>query len=131
MYIDTLPGPGHGSTTGLELWLAAGPQFTLLGSSRDGLYLEPKVFTAVLRFWSGGPHDAGDVEVGVDVGWHTCLNRFYVAAVLGAAAGYCVNCAQGVFAFNAPQYNFQGSPIPSHPVLGLNLNLARLGWCVR
>lgn len=116
---------------------AIGPSWSVSGRGLEGWFVQPKFLIgyAEPRGWgiaslapSGeplafSPTRTVDFQLGIDVGYHLRFGRLYMAPVMGASAGWCIDCG-GPFASGALGPNAQ----QRHSfVAGLNVNLLRLG----
>lgn len=117
---------------------AAGPVFSFGRGPLSGPFIQPKLMT-VLAYDPNYAYDevritggvSFELQVGLDVGWQFTAGDWYVAPMLGASAGYCLNCSgdsrdfvSSLITPMAREYSSQRGP---RPVLNLNLNLLRIG----
>lgn len=120
---------------------AAGPVFSLTGRPLSGPFVQPKLL-ANFSYEPEYGYDLDDhlggasveVQLGLDLGWQFTSGNWYIAPVLGASAGYGFNMPRGggTSGFEPsrvlhPQFVGYGTRRGASPVIGLNLNLLRLG----
>ncbi|OJT26174.1 hypothetical protein BO221_10170 [Archangium sp. Cb G35] len=142
---------GGGSRAVPNYWrvlAAAGPVLPLARSSRplSGPFLQPKLITNVsyepAYGYDDDDHAGGaslELQLGLDVGWQFTVGNVYLAPVLGVSMGYGFNMPGGgrstlsggpAFApsrvFHPEFVGYEPRRGPA-PVLGINLNLLRLG----
>lgn len=132
----------HRNWDGPRYWrvlAAAGPVFSLSGRPLSGLFVQPKFITHYSHEAGYGfgdsEHTAGsslELRLGLDVGWQFTLGDLYLAPMLGLSAGYGFNMplVGGATELSRvlPPYFMGYSPRRGNaPVLGLNLNLLRVG----
>ncbi|KFA94183.1 hypothetical protein [Archangium violaceum] len=142
---------GGGSRAVPNYWrvlAAAGPVFPLArsGGPVSGPFVQPKLLTNFSyepAYGYGDDDHAGgaslELHLGLDVGWQFAVGSVYIAPVLGVSVGYGFNMPGGggrtlsggpafvpsrVF---HPEFLGYESRRGSAPVLGINLNLLRLG----
>lgn len=118
---------------------AAGPVFSFGPGPLSGPFIEPKLIT-VLAYdpdyaYDEIRHKGGvsfELQAGLDVGWQFAAGGWYFTPMIGASAGYCLNCSgdsrdwwvSSLIAPMAREYSAQRGP---RPVLNFNLNLLRIG----
>jgi hypothetical protein len=140
---------GGGSRSAPNYWrvlAAAGPVYSLSGRPLSGPFVQPKLLTNFSyepEYGYGDYDHAGgaslELHLGLDVGWQFTVGSVYIAPVLGLSVGYGFNMPGG------GRRTLSGGPafVPSRvlhpefvgyepmrgpaPVLGINLNLLRLG----
>ncbi len=118
---------------------AAGPQFSLSGRPFSGFFVHPKLITHYsyepAYGFGDNEHAAGssvELRLGVDVGWQFTVGDFYIAPVLGLSAGYGFNLPKAGDALEPsrvlpPEFVGYSPRRRDAPVLGLNLDLLRVG----
>lgn len=120
---------------------AVGPVFSLTGRPLSGPFVQPKLLTNFsyepeygydMTDHSGGP--SVEVQLGLDLGWQFTSGNWYIAPVLGASVGYGFNMplGGGTTGFEPsrvlpPQFVGYETRRGASPVIGINLNLLRLG----
>jgi hypothetical protein len=129
-----------GSDKGLHwrVLAAVGPVFSFGQGSLSGPFIEPKLMT-VLAYDPDYAYDevrikggvSFELQAGLDVGWQFSAGGWYFTPMLGASAGYCLNCSgdskdfvSALITPMAREYSAQRGP---RPVLNVNLNLLRIG----
>lgn len=118
---------------------AAGPVFSLSGRPLSGPFVQPKLIT---HFSYEPDYIAGDfvsvgglsaeLRLGVDLGWQFTVGNLYLAPVLGVSAGYGFNMPRVGENLEPsrvlhPQLVGYSAKRGTAPVLGVNLNLLRIG----
>lgn len=118
---------------------AAGPVFSLSGRALSGPFVQPKLIT---HFSYEPDYIAGDfvsiagssveLRLGLDLGWQFTAGNLYIAPVLGVSAGYGFNMPRVGERLEPsrvlhPQLVGYSAKRGSAPVVGLNLNLLRVG----
>ncbi len=118
---------------------AAGPVFSLSGRPLSGFFLQPKLITHYsyepAYFFGDFEHAGGsslELRLGLDVGWQFLVGNLYFAPVFGLSAGYGFNMPKAGEDLEPsrvlpPGFVGYGRTRRSAPVLGLNLNLLRVG----
>ncbi len=115
--------------------VAAGPVFSFGSGPLSGPFIEPKLVTIFaydpdyaddeIRLKGGMSFEA---RVGLDLGWQFSGGGWYVTPMIGASAGYCLNCSgDWVSSLITPMAREYSDKRGSRPVLNLNLNLLRIG----
>ena len=102
-----------------------GPTFHTGDSPLGGFFVTPKLAFDALHESTRNRSGAAFMA-GVDAGWQKSFGRFYLAFVLGVTAGWSFADADW---FQGPGFNGPPGfgPDPARPVVGLNMNLVRLG----
>jgi hypothetical protein len=118
---------------------AAGPVFSLSGRALSGPFVQPKLLT---HFSYEPDYIAGDfvsiagssveLRLGLDLGWQFTAGNLYIAPVLGVSAGYGFNMPRVGESLEPsrvlhPQLVGYSAKRGPAPVIGLNLNLLRVG----
>jgi hypothetical protein len=127
-----IPTPG---LTGF--WFGVGPMFHLgLGPTPlGGLFVSPRVIVG--GFWLTTGETMFDYLLGMDVGYQLTLGRLYLAFVAGLSGGVGLEEDDGFagpFLVINPGGSFNANPLATNsgrgvrPVLGLNLQLLRIGF---
>jgi hypothetical protein len=106
-------------------YFSLGPLFHTGDAPLGGFFLSPKLGFDVMHEFSRGGTSAAFMA-GLDAGWQRCFGPVYLAFLLGISAGWSLSDGDwiqgpglnGPIGFSTPK---------SRPVVGININLMRLG----
>lgn len=107
-----------------SVFASLGPLIRLAGPGEtSGLFVQPKVLTVYEWGWGGrGVRLLGALDVGVQV----TVRHFFIAAAVGAGAGYAFNCRDSLWAgvFGVRKAGRRSNRFDYE----LNVNLLRIGY---
>jgi hypothetical protein len=122
-----LTGYGYHSTgsTFFGGFASIGPTFHTGESALGGFFLTPKLAFDALHESTRNRSSAAFMA-GLDGGWQKTWGRLYLAFVLGVTAGWSFGDSDW---FEGPGFNGPPGfgPAPARPVVGLNMNMLRVG----